>query len=446
MSYLNDVFYVNPDINKLYKMTNDTIVSGYPISTNNKPMSVLVATDMSRVLVVNYGANSVSIYKNNVIQRTVNVGSRPVGICESHNGNFYVTNFNSNTVTKINGETYATTTISVGKNPRGICCTADGSIYVANYASGTVTKIVNDLVVASIKVGRGPSGICADRNGIIWVTNIGSHTVSKIDKLDKLVATIQIAGSSPYNICCDINGNKWVTGYASNMVYKLVGTSVSAKIAVGSKPTAVATNDKGHVYVLNSQDGTITKIADNVVVDTINSSTSNINADFGDFTGFQGYYIYKYNPSSTPAGASIPDGSVSFVKLDKDLQDMVTTGASSGDTSRYVSFVLQDANVVGPSSIEHIVPFKANLEEITLSLPVGSTVTDPIKVGVEYFMSGQWNEFDEVEITSADTLTKSVNPTSKVVLANTPLRCNIKSVQDNITDINVLVKISPNKS
>ena len=447
MSYLNDVFYVNPNTKMLYKMTNDAVASGYPVGTNTKPQSVLVATDMSRVLVVNYGSNSVSIYKNGVMQRSVNVGARPVGICESHKGDFYVTNFSGNTVTKIDGGTYSTTTIGVGKNPRGICCSADGNIYVANYASGTVTKIINDLVVDTISVGRGPSGICVDRNGVVWVTNIGSHTVSKIDKLGKVVATIQLTGSSPYGICCDINGNKWVTGYANSMVYKLVGTSVASKIVVGTRPSAVATNEKGQVYVFNSQDGTITKIANGVVSGTISAETSYINADFGDPTGFQSYYIHKYTPASTPSSSTIADGSVTFAKLDSSLQDMVTAGASNADNSKYIVFELGEANKEGASPVEFTVPFKANLEDITVSLPAEATVTDPVKVGVECFLANKWVEFDEVEIGPSDTsVTKNVNPADKTVPVNTIIRCNMKTVQSNIKNINVLIKVTPNKT
>ena len=40
MSYLNDVFYVNPNTKMLYKMTNDAVATGYPVGTNIKPQSV----------------------------------------------------------------------------------------------------------------------------------------------------------------------------------------------------------------------------------------------------------------------------------------------------------------------------------------------------------------------------------------------------------------------
>ena len=444
MSYLNDVFFCNPNKNSLYKFTNDAIATGYPVGTGANPMSVLVATDMSRVLVVNYADNTVSVFKNGVLQRNVNVGKRPMGICESHDGNFYVTNFASNTVTKINGSTYATTNIPVGKSPRGICCSNDGTVYVANYASGTVTKIYNDLVVDTIQVGRGPSGICVDRNDAVWVTNIGSHTISKISKLGAIAATIQIHGASPYGICMDINGNKWVTGYASGMVYKIVGTSITAKIAVGSKPTAVASNDSGQIYVLNSQDGTMTKINGSTVIDTINTTTSYISADFGDPTGFQAWYLFKYSGGGGGGSSTIPDGSVTFQKLDNDLQDMVTKGAAGADSTRYMIFVLNEGATVGASPVELTIPFAANMEAISLSVPAQSTITDPVKVGVEYFNAGTWNEFDEVEIAPSDaTKTKAVTPTAKSVPADTIIRCNLKTVQSGLKNIHVAVKIEP---
>ena len=443
MSYLNDVFFCNPNKNSLYKFTNDAIATGYPVGTGANPMSVLVATDMSRVLVVNYAGNTVSVFKNGVLQRNVIVGKRPMGICESHDGNFYVTNFASNTVTKINGSTYNTTTIPVGKSPRGVCCSNDGTVYVANYASGSVTKIYNDLVVDTIQVGRGPSGICVDRNDVVWVTNVGSHTISKISKQGTIAATIQINGASPYAICMDINGNKWVTGYASGMVYKIVGTSIANKIAVGTKPTAVAVNDSGQVYVFNSQDGTITKINGSTVVDTIPSTTSYIAADFGDATGFQAWYLFKYNGGGG-GGSTIPDGSVTFQKLDPNLQDMVEKGAAGADTTRYMVFVLGEADMVGASPVELTIPFKATLEAISMSVPADSTITDPVKVGVEYFDAGTWNEFDEVEITSTDaSKTKTVTPTAISVGPNTIIRCNLKTVQVGLKNINVLVQITP---
>ena len=73
MSYLNDVFFCNPNKNSLYKFTNDAIATGYPVGTGANPMSVLVATDMSRVLVANYADNTVSVFKNGVLQRNVDV-------------------------------------------------------------------------------------------------------------------------------------------------------------------------------------------------------------------------------------------------------------------------------------------------------------------------------------------------------------------------------------
>ena len=444
MSYLNDVFFCNPNKNSLYKFTNDAIATGYPVGTGANPMSVLVATDMSRVLVANYADNTVSVFKNGVLQRNVDVGKRPIGICESHDGNFYVTNFASNNVTKINGSTYKTSTIPVGKSPRGVCCSNDGTVYVANYASGTVTKIYNDLVVDTIKVGRGPSGICVDRNDAVWVTNIGSHTISKISKIGHIVATVQINGASPYAICNDISGNKWVTGYASGMVYKIVGTSVANKIVVGSKPTAVAVNDSGQVYVFNSQDGTITKIKGSTVVDTIKSTTSYISADFGDPTGFQAWYLFKYSGGGSSSGGTIADGSVTFQKLDSDLQDMVEKASANADATKYMVFVLNEADTVGPSPVELTIPFKATLDAISMSVPAESTITNPVKVGVEYFSAGAWKEFDEVEITSSDaSKTKLVTPTSVTVDQNTIIRCNLKTAQAGLKNINVLVQVTP---
>ena len=77
--------------------------------------------------VANQTSETVSVIDtfSNTVTATIPVGSAPVGVAITPNGNFaYVTNFNSNTVSVIATSTNAVTaTVTVGDGPRGIAIT-----------------------------------------------------------------------------------------------------------------------------------------------------------------------------------------------------------------------------------------------------------------------------------------------------------------------------------
>ena len=121
MSFLNDVYYADTPDNKLYKLTNDGLAIGFPVNTDRTPTAVLAVSDKRTVIVTNYAANSISFFEDGTLQRTISVGKGPMGICESINGYFYVSNFISSTVSKVSTEGVVVKTIPVGRMPKGIC-------------------------------------------------------------------------------------------------------------------------------------------------------------------------------------------------------------------------------------------------------------------------------------------------------------------------------------
>ena len=116
-------------------------------------------------------------------------------------------------------------TVSVGRYPFGV--TLDGQhcviapcppryIWVTNYEDNTVTKIdhITYAVVGTYPVGSHPRGIISVEN-YIFVANQGSNTVSKLDEATgALLQTIQV-GSQPYSLA-------WATT-AANVAYFFVG-------------------------------------------------------------------------------------------------------------------------------------------------------------------------------------------------------------------------------
>jgi 40-residue YVTN family beta-propeller repeat len=105
---------------------------------------------------------------------------------DSSNGYVYVTNYNSNSVSVINGATNTVITgIPVGSYPWGVAYdSSNGYIYVAIYNSSNVSVIngATNKVIANIPVGSYPFGVAYDSsNGYVYVTNDGSKTVSVIN-------------------------------------------------------------------------------------------------------------------------------------------------------------------------------------------------------------------------------------------------------------------------
>lgn len=329
MAYLNSVYALDPNKGFMYKITNDTIESRFTTGTN--PGGICVSTDKTTVLVTNLDDNTVTVYRNDSRVKDIAVGTQPWSVCQgiARNGDpgipYYVTNYVDGTVTKL----YVTTTgsVSIGKTyrvglgPRGICCDPDGNIYVANYLSNTVSIIgyKTDLVGQEIEVSINPNSICSDATGNIFVACSSAGLVAKISK-DAKVEDI-IVGRLPYGICCDKSNHIWVTNYNSNTVTKIASSSTSVSTEtydVGTSPYGIACDDDNNIWVLNHDSKNISKLSvDGTVIDVLEcdyNPTAN-----GDFTGVQANLVIG------DASDYNPDGSkkIGWEDLDSNLQNII---------------------------------------------------------------------------------------------------------------------------
>ena len=364
MSYLNDVYYCDPNASKLFKLTNDAIMTGYPVLTGKSPSSVLVATNKIDVYVANTSDGTVNLYNNGKLQKTIKVGAQPVCMCEDNKGNIYVSNYGSRTVSKItNG--VVKTHIYVGNGPKGICSNANGEIYVCLYLESKVVKISNDICLpTSIQVGRMPNSIRCDKNNNLWVACTFSHSVVKISK-DEKVKDITV-GNFPYDLVIDQAGDKWVSNFGSNTVSKITGDLVTKKIPVGQNPYTMATNGTD-IYVFNSGENTIYRISAAKVISKITSCYSP--QGLGDPTGYQGYYVHSYN--NTPSGGSGLT-TVSYADLDDDMKARIDAASSGGVT---LPIVDEDVNHAHPKydTVKKALDFLLYVEpKVTISNNIGT--------------------------------------------------------------------------
>ena len=149
--------------------------------------TIALTSDETRVVVVNRGANSLSIIRvknangkdvsNKLAEITV--GEEPRCVAVSPNDRFaFVTNAINATVSVVNlVQNRVVKAIKVGTEPRGCALTADGSIlYVANHTEGTVSIIdTTSLTVAgTVQVGGRPFALAITDRG---TGNISDDTV-----------------------------------------------------------------------------------------------------------------------------------------------------------------------------------------------------------------------------------------------------------------------------
>ena len=180
--------------------------------------------------------------------------------------NIWVSNYASNTVSKINPVTGTSVDYTTGLQPIGVAF--DGThIWVANYGSNTVSKIDPNGVAPGPPInytsGNGPLGIAFDGTNI-WVANYFSNTVSKINTNGVAPGTPinYTTGTAPYGVAFD-GSNIWVTNFLSNTVSQInpygVAPGTPINWTTGTNPEGVAF-DGTNIWVANASSNTVSKI------------------------------------------------------------------------------------------------------------------------------------------------------------------------------------------
>jgi YVTN family beta-propeller protein len=193
------------------------------------------------------------------ITADVRLGPSPSGVAAG-DGALWVANYNSSTVSRIDGATHTVQTIPVDSTPSGIAVGA-GAVWVANNFSGTVSRINPSVnrVVDSIGVGNGPSGVAVGY-GNVWVANTNDGTISRINAVTDAPGNPIALGGSPTGVAVGFH-SLWVSDAAYARVLRVdpqTGGLVQP-INVGTGPTAIAIGF-GSVWVANSLDGTVMRI------------------------------------------------------------------------------------------------------------------------------------------------------------------------------------------
>jgi YVTN family beta-propeller protein len=236
------------------------------ITVGLNPLNAIYDSSDGDVYVTNQGSNTVSIINStsNTVVKTLNVGTSPnFLVYDTAHQYVYVANSNTGNVSIIQG-TGLVQTLSVGSTPQGpIYDALNERVYVPNQGSNTVTVLNGTSVVkASIPVGTSPAQGAFDMaTGTVYVVNGGSSNVSVINVSSNTATSISV-GSSPHSASYDPgNGQVYVAnGGGSNVTAIPTGEpSTLSAAATGSSPKFVGVGSwNGYIYVANSGTNNIT--------------------------------------------------------------------------------------------------------------------------------------------------------------------------------------------
>ena len=253
----------------------------------------------------------------------------PRGVAVDSSGQVYVADPGNDRIRKISplgvvttlagstsGYMDGTGTAAKFRFPRGVAVDSSGNVYVADYVNQRIRKISPAAGVTTFAGssqgdddGTGtaakfnyPYGVAVDSSGHIYVADTGNHRIRKIDPAG-VVTTL--AGSTlgyadgtgtaarfnyPRGVAVDSSGNVYVADYDNDRIRKIDPTGVVTTFAGSSsgdadgtgtaarfnRPSGVAVDSSGNVYVADLGNNRIRKIDPAGVVTTFAGSTSRI--------------------------------------------------------------------------------------------------------------------------------------------------------------------------
>lgn len=237
----------------------------------------------------------------------------PIGIATDRDSNVYVADKVNSTIRKITPAGLVTTLAGTAGvsghadgvgggasffNPVAVATDIGGNVYVADSGNYTIRKVAPDGRVTTLAGSPGtsgyadgiganasfssPYGIATDSAGNVYVAEISTQTIRKITPagvVTTLAGKVGVLGradgiggdtsfSFPHGVATDKAGNVYVADYGNDSIRKVTPTGVVTTIAgkagesaeydgLGtaarfSGPMAVATDDAGNVFVLES--------------------------------------------------------------------------------------------------------------------------------------------------------------------------------------------------
>ncbi len=192
-------------------------------------------------------------------------GSAPLNIAIDSADNVWVTNFSSNTVTKLSPAGITLGTYKAGNGPGDLAIDDTGNVWVTNFTGNTITELSpSGITIGTYNAGNGPGQLAIDVSGNIWVVDSYGSAVAELSPTGTTIAIypIYISPSFLVDIAIDNAGNVWVTNDMTFGITELspTGTTIGT-YGAGYMPMSVAIDKSGNVWVVNNSSGSVTELS-----------------------------------------------------------------------------------------------------------------------------------------------------------------------------------------
>jgi gliding motility-associated-like protein len=234
--------------------TSQAIGNSTGVAVYNGNVYLVSFTTSSPASIYQVPTGAVSSYGSNLTE--------PYNIASDGAGNLYVADELGGAVQKINIATNTQTLVASGITaPTGVAVDGAGNVYVADIGTKTIIKIANGVKTTYAKSFSSPYGLALDAAGDLYVADEGGSAIYEIpagtttdpsaSSLTKVTATLSGASaiSKPTSIAFDGAGNLYVANSTSGKLIEISNTGVTTLLASGfTQLFGVAVDGKGNVY------------------------------------------------------------------------------------------------------------------------------------------------------------------------------------------------------
>jgi streptogramin lyase len=250
----------------------------------------------------------------------------PTGITIDPSGNIYVMELAASTVRKITPaavvSTFAGKSFTQGNQDgtgsgalfdyaNDIAADKTGNVFLADYDNNNIRKITPAGVVTTFIPGgmSSPTGIAVDAQNYVYVASPSDVKVRKISP-SGMITNVGTGNNSDeiYDVTVDQNGNLFVCDRGTNMIRKISPSGVVTDIAgiwhvsgmtngqgntaTFKRPSSIAVDNNGNIYVADVGNNAIRKINSSGVVSTYLANAAAYTTD-ANFFGSYGVAVDK---------------------------------------------------------------------------------------------------------------------------------------------------------